>query len=72
MYVAIGTRTLVPSSGQNGSQNQSSVVTFGVTAADAQKLIYAESIGKLYLGLLTKDSTVSNLPATSTANLFSS
>ncbi len=70
--IAIGTRTLVPSSGQNATQNQSSVVTFGVTAADAQKLIYAESIGKLYLGLLTKDSTVSNLPATSTANLFSS
>jgi pilus assembly protein CpaB len=71
--IAVGSRTLVPSSGQNASQSDASVVTFGVSQADAQKLIYAQSVGTLYLGLLSKDSTVdSKLPATSTANLYGS
>lgn len=70
--IAIGGRTLVPSSGERTDQHGSDVVTFGVTEADAQKLIYAESIGKLYLGLLANDSKVGQLPATSAANLFSS
>jgi pilus assembly protein CpaB len=69
--IAVGARTLVPSSGQSSNQAASSIVTFGVTDAEAQKLIYAESVGKLYLALLTKDSTVGNIPATSASNLFS-
>jgi pilus assembly protein CpaB len=70
--IAIGGRTLVPSSGQNAAQNQSGVVTFGVTEAEAQKLIYGQTAGKLYLALLTKDSAVASLPATSSSNLFGS
>lgn len=70
--IAIGGRTLVPSSGRTADKTGSDVVTFGVTEAQAQKLIYAESVGKLYLGLLTKDSKVEQLPATSASNLFRS
>ena len=70
--IAIGGRTLVPSSGQVASKTASDVVTFGVTEDQAQKLIYAESVGKLYLGLLTTDSKVEQMPATSASNLFSS
>jgi hypothetical protein len=48
-------------------------VTFGVSQADAQKLIYAQTVGSLYLGLLSKDSKVdAKLPATSQANLYGS
>lgn len=50
--IAIGNRTLIPSSGQNTTQKQSDVVTFGVTPADAMKLISAQSTGSLYLGLV--------------------
>ncbi len=40
--IAVGSRTLVPSSGQaTGTTQQSDVVTFGVTAAQAQTLIFA-------------------------------
>jgi Flp pilus assembly protein CpaB len=71
--IAVGSRTLVPSSGQSSGQADSSIVTFGVDQADAQKLIYAQSVGTLYLGLLSKDSKIDNkLPATSTANLYGS
>ncbi len=71
--IAVGTKTLVPSSGQNSAQTDSSIVTFGVSQADAQKLIYAQSAGTLYLALLSKDSKVdTKLPATSTANLYGS
>jgi pilus assembly protein CpaB len=63
--IAVGTRTLVPSSGQTAaSQQQSDVVTFGVPAAQAQKLIYAQATGAIYLTLLTADSTTPKLPAT--------
>ena len=72
--IAIGTRTLVPSSGQGGQggqQSPASVVTFEVSEADAQKLIYAQTSGQLYLALLTKDSTTDGkLPATNASNLF--
>jgi pilus assembly protein CpaB len=68
--IALGTRTLVPSSGQPTTQAQSDVVTFGVTAADAQKLIYAQTAGTLYLTLLTKDSKTPTLPGTSGATVF--
>lgn len=70
--IATGSRTLVPSSGQNPANQGSDVVTFGVAQADAQKLIHASTVGKLYLALLTKDSTVSNIPATTASNLFGS
>lgn len=69
--IAVGNRTLVPSSGQSGQQAQSGVVTFAVDETEAQKLIYAEGTGQLYLALLTKDSTTDQkLPATNASNLF--
>jgi pilus assembly protein CpaB len=68
--IAVGTRTLVPSSGQaTGADQQSDVVTFGVTAAQAQVLIYAQSTGSLYLSLLTANSTVPSLPPTNSTNI---
>jgi pilus assembly protein CpaB len=68
--IAVGTRTLVPSSGQaTGADQQSDVVTFGVTAAQAQTLIYAQSTGSLYLSLLTENSTVPSLPPTNSTNI---
>jgi len=68
--IAVGTRTLVPSSGQaTGADQQSDVVTFGVTAAQAQVLIYAQSTGSLYLSLLTDNSTVPSLPPTNSTNI---
>jgi pilus assembly protein CpaB len=69
--IAIGTRTLVPSSGQN-STSTSDVVTFAVTAKQAQQLIFAQASGGLYLALLTKDSETPTLPGTTTGNLFTS
>jgi pilus assembly protein CpaB len=69
--IAIGSRTLVPSSGQN-STSSSDVVTFAVTADQAQKLIYAQSAGSLYLTLLTKDSQTPDLAGTNSGNLFGS
>jgi pilus assembly protein CpaB len=69
--IAIGTRTLVPSSGQN-TTTSSDVVTFAVSAAQAQQLIYAQSAGSLYLALLTKDSETPTLPGTTSSNLFGS
>jgi pilus assembly protein CpaB len=68
--IAVGTRTLVPSSGQaTGADQQSDVVTFGVTAAQAQVLIYAQSTGSLYLSLLSANSTVPSLPPTNSTNI---
>lgn len=70
--IAVGSRTLVPSSGQaTGTNQQSNVVTFGVTAAEAQTLIYAQSAGSLYLTLLTANSTVPPLPPTTATNVTS-
>jgi pilus assembly protein CpaB len=68
--IAVGSRTLVPSSGQaTGTNQQSDVVTFGVTAAQAQTLIYAQSAGSLYLTLLTANSSVPALPPTTASNV---
>jgi pilus assembly protein CpaB len=68
--IAVGTKTLVPASGQaTGADQQSDVVTFGVTAAQAQALIYAQTAGSLYLSLLTADSTTPSLPPTNGANV---
>jgi len=47
----------VPSSGQGSSSAASDVVTFGLSQADAMKLISAQTTGSLYLALLTSDST---------------
>jgi pilus assembly protein CpaB len=70
--IAVGSRTLVPSSGQaTGTNQQSDVVTFGVTAAQAQTLIYAQSAGSLYLTLLTANSSVPSLPPTTASNVTS-
>ncbi|HEY5049390.1 MAG TPA: Flp pilus assembly protein CpaB [Acidothermaceae bacterium] len=70
--IAVGSRTLVPSSGQaTGTNQQSDVVTFGVTAAQAQTLIYAQSAGSLYLTLLTANSSVPSLPPTTATNVTS-
>ena len=55
--IAIGNRTLVPSSGQGSSSATSDIVTFGLSQADAMKLISAQTTGSLYLALLTSDST---------------
>ncbi|MDQ1541377.1 MAG: pilus assembly protein CpaB [Actinomycetota bacterium] len=68
--IAVGTRTLVPSSGQTSTtQQQSDVVTFGVTQAEAQKLIFAQASGAIYLTLLTADSTTAKLPPTTSSNV---
>jgi pilus assembly protein CpaB len=68
--IAVGSRTLVPSSGQaTGTNQQADVVTFGVTAAQAQTLIYAQSAGSLYLTLLTANSSVPSLPPTTASNV---
>src|SRR5450432_3969104 len=71
--IAVGSRTLVPSSGQTtAADQQSDVVTFGVTSAQAQKLIFAQSTGSLYLALLTANSTTPSEPPTTAANILSS
>jgi pilus assembly protein CpaB len=71
--IAVGSRTLVPSSGQSTTTGtQSDVVTFGVTSAEAQKLIFAQSSGALYLALLTPNSSTPNQPPTTAANVLSS
>jgi pilus assembly protein CpaB len=55
--IAVGNRTLVPSSGQNASGAQSDIVTFGLSQTDAMKLIAAQTTGSLYLALLGTDSS---------------
>lgn len=71
--IAVGSRTLVPSSGQaTTTGQQSDIVTFGVTSAQAQKLIFAQSAGSLYLALLTPNSSTSSEPPTTAANIVSS
>lgn len=62
--IAVGSRTLVPSSGQNASGAQSDIVTFGLSQSDAMKLIAAQTTGSLYLALLNSDtSSTSPTPA---------
>jgi Flp pilus assembly protein CpaB len=45
-------------------------VTLGVTQAQAQKLIYAQSRGQLYLTLVNSSTTLQNLPPTNLTNLL--
>jgi pilus assembly protein CpaB len=71
--IAVGTRTLVPSSGQTtANAAQSDVVTFGVTSAEAQKLVFAQSAGSLYLSLLTANSSTPAIPPTTATNVAAS
>ncbi len=70
MIIAVGQRTIVPNQGTGTSQDQSSIVTFALDETDAQKLIFAQSTGRIYLSLLAKDSSAPSLPATTAGNLF--
>ena len=45
-------------------------MTLGVTQAQAQKLIYAQSRGQLYLTLVNDATNLQNLPPTNLNNLL--
>jgi hypothetical protein len=60
-------------SSQSSAQNSSSsnvLVTVSLRQRDAERLILASQTGKLYLGLLTKDSSVTSGPGANNTNLF--
>ena len=52
------------------SSSSSVLVTVALRQRDAEKLILASQTGKLYLGLLTKDSSVAAGPGADNTNLF--
>ena len=69
---AVGDSTSPPATttGQQSTQGESALLTLDVPQADAQKIIFAQTQGPLYLGLVNAASTVSQGQATTSGNLF--
>ena len=70
---AVGASTSPPATtagGQEPTQVPSALLTLDVTQDQAQKIIFAQTQGVLYLGLRTPDSEVSDQGATTSENLF--
>ena len=70
---AVGNSTTPPSNTtgeQQSTQEQSALLTLDVTQDQAQKIIFAQTQGTLYLGLVNGASQVARGPATTSGNLF--
>jgi pilus assembly protein CpaB len=69
---AVGDSTSPPATttGQQSTQGESALLTLDVPQADAQKIIFAQTQGPLYLGLVNAASNVSKGQATTSENLF--
>ena len=72
--ITVGNVQPVPDTSASSSTTDESIpraiVTLGVTQAQAQKLIYAQSRGQLYLTLVNDATNLSNLPPTNLNNLL--
>lgn len=72
--IAVGqTAVTVPNqstSSQNTEDLPKTLLTLAVTQREAQKVIFAQSVGDLYFGLLTPTSHVTKAPAVSITSLF--
>jgi pilus assembly protein CpaB len=74
--IAKGQETVVNQETEDGGQTvteqiPTAILTLGVTQEQAQKIIFAQSQGELYLGLLNADSAVDlAAPGTTSDNLF--
>lgn len=71
--LAIGPTTLrsAPAGQGNKESLPTAILTLGVSQVDAQKIIYAQTHGTLYLGLRDEDSKITKGTVVSGANLFS-
>jgi pilus assembly protein CpaB len=72
LVIAVGpTTALAAPSGEGNTEDvPSAILTLGLTQRDAQKVILAQDLGDLYLGLLTARSRVTGRPVATAANLF--
>jgi pilus assembly protein CpaB len=72
--ITVGNVQPVPQSSPSASTTDDSIpraiVTLGVTQAQAQKLIFAQSRGQLYLTLVNDATNLQNLPPTNLNNLL--
>lgn len=72
--ITVGNVAPVPSPGASKSTTDETIpkaiVTLAVNQADAQKLIYAQSRGDLYLALVSNSTTLQPLPPTNLSNLL--
>lgn len=71
--IAVGSRTTPGEVPVPGEEVDGSLVTVSVLQADAERLILAQSLGELYLGLLTEgegESAVARSGGTSSGSLF--
>jgi pilus assembly protein CpaB len=74
--IAVGpsTVTTTTTTDQSGSQNTEeisrAILTLALTQQDSQKLIFGQSQGPLYFGLLSADSSVKQGSPTDSGNLF--
>jgi pilus assembly protein CpaB len=72
--ITVGNIEPVPDSSTSSTGSDSTItkaiVTLAVTQAQAQKLIYAQSRGELYLALVSDSTTEANLPPTTSQNLL--
>jgi pilus assembly protein CpaB len=59
-----------PSSSSSSDTISRAIVTLALTQEQAQKVIYAQSRGQLYLGLVSTGTTLAPLPPTSLQNLL--
>jgi pilus assembly protein CpaB len=76
--VAVGPTTTTPQTSTNAQTGQTNteqiskaILTLAVSQKDAQKIIFAQSSGTLYFGLLTANSKVAPGTGTAAQNLFS-
>lgn len=71
--ITVGSTQPIPQASPSASSNGSvspTIVTLALTQEDAQKVIYAQSRGQLYLGLVSASTPVRSLPPTSLSNLL--
>jgi pilus assembly protein CpaB len=66
------TTTTQNDQGQTTEQIPLAILTLALDQKQAQKVIFAQSQGELYLGLLSPDSRVAGVAATTSGNLFKS
>jgi pilus assembly protein CpaB len=70
--IAVGPSALQPNGGTGAGQQQAAttILTLALTQVQAEKLVLAQQIGKLYLGLLSDKSSVGVNGALTTARLY--
>jgi pilus assembly protein CpaB len=70
IVLAVGTSTAAGQAHTTDASPASAIITLSVNQVQAEKLIEAQSLGDLYLGLLDADSTVSSGASVTRGTLF--